>query len=96
LWTEQLNLLSQQLIVDTVEDSVLRTEMTGLESQKEDAPKCILHIKRQTFFVKTMGTQIPVIVEKPLAACGCRKFQLDAMGDHLCTCTSHFGYQKGS
>ncbi len=30
---EQLTLRSQQLIVATVEDSVLRTEMAGLESQ---------------------------------------------------------------
>jgi hypothetical protein len=37
----------------------------------------------------TMGAQIPVIAEKPLAACGCRKFHLDAMGDHLCTCKTH-------
>jgi hypothetical protein len=37
----------------------------------------------QTFFAMTMGTQIPVIVEKPLDVCGCRKFQLDVMGDHL-------------
>ena len=36
---EQLNLHSQQRIVATVEDSVLRTEMAGLESQEEDAPK---------------------------------------------------------
>jgi hypothetical protein len=42
----------------------------------------------------TMGAQIPVIAEKPLAACGCRKFQLDAMGDHLCTCTAHSGAKK--
>ena len=42
----------------------------------------------------TMGTQIPVITEKPLAACGCRKFQLDEMGDHLCTCTTHLGTKK--
>jgi hypothetical protein len=41
-----------------------------------------------------MGAQIPVIVEKPLAACGCRKFQLDALGDHLCTCTAHSGAKK--
>ncbi len=40
-----------------------------------------------------MGAQIPVIDEKPLAACGCRKFQLDAMGDHLCT-TGHSGGKK--
>ncbi len=31
-----------QCIVATVEDSVLRTEMPGLESQKEDDPKSIL------------------------------------------------------
>jgi hypothetical protein len=36
---EQLSLRSQQHIVATVEDSVLRTEMAGLESQEEDAPK---------------------------------------------------------
>jgi hypothetical protein len=42
---EQLSLRSQQRIVATVEDSVLRTEMTGLESQEEDAPKRILFFK---------------------------------------------------
>jgi hypothetical protein len=42
----------------------------------------------------TMGVQIPVIAEKPLAACGCRKFQLTEMGDHLCTCTAHSGAIK--
>ena len=36
---EQLGLRSQQRIVATVEDSVLRTEISGLESQEEDAPK---------------------------------------------------------
>ena len=34
---EQLSLRSQQHIVATVEDSVLRTEMTGLD-QEEDGP----------------------------------------------------------
>jgi hypothetical protein len=43
--TEQLTLRSQQCIVATVEDSVLRTEMTGLESQEEDAPKSVLFFK---------------------------------------------------
>jgi hypothetical protein len=33
-----LTLRSQQRIVATVEDSVLRTEMDGLESQEEDVP----------------------------------------------------------
>ena len=42
----------------------------------------------------TMGAQIPVIAEKPLTACGCRKFQLDDMGDNLCTCTTHSGVKK--
>ncbi len=31
----------------------------------------------QTFFSASMGVQIPVIVEKPLATCGCKKFQLE-------------------
>jgi hypothetical protein len=82
--------------------------MAGLESQKEDAPKRILFFKPmswlgqirpqgedeawsaslwQTFFAMTMGAQIPVIA-------GCRKFQLDAMGDHLCTCTAHSGAKQ--
>ncbi len=43
--TQQLSLHSQQRIVDTVEDSVHRTEMVGLESQEEDTPKCILFFK---------------------------------------------------
>jgi hypothetical protein len=48
----------------------------------------------QTFFAMTVGAQIPVISEKPLASCVCRKFQLDTMGDHLCTCTDHSGAKK--
>ena len=42
----------------------------------------------------TMGTQIPVITEKPFVGCGYRKFQLDVLGDHLCTCTAHSGAKK--
>jgi hypothetical protein len=42
----------------------------------------------------TMDAKIPVITERPLAGCGCRKFQLDTLGDHLCTCTSHSGAKK--
>jgi hypothetical protein len=41
-----------------------------------------------------MGAQIPVIVEKPLTTFGCRKFQLDVMGDHLCNCTTRSGAKK--
>jgi hypothetical protein len=40
--TEQLSLCSQQCIVVTVEDSVLRKEVADHESQDEDVPKCIL------------------------------------------------------
>jgi hypothetical protein len=35
-----------------------------------------------------------VIAEKPLAACGCRKFHIDPLGDHLYTCTVHSGAKK--
>jgi hypothetical protein len=41
-----------------------------------------------------MGAQIPVIAEKPTAVCGCRKFQIDHVGDHLNTCTTHSGAKK--
>jgi hypothetical protein len=92
---EQLSSRCQQRVVATVEESVLRTEMAGLESQEEDAPKRVLFYKPmswlgqirphrrdeswsaslwQTFFSTSMGAQIPVIAEKPLAICGCRKF----------------------
>ncbi len=43
--TEQLSLRSQQRVVATVEESVLKMEMAGLESQEEDAPKRILFFK---------------------------------------------------
>ncbi len=42
---EQLTSRSQQSVVVTVEESVLKTEMDDLESQEEDAPKCILFFK---------------------------------------------------
>ncbi len=48
----------------------------------------------KTFIVMTMGTQIPVITEKSLTVSGWRKFQLDTMGDHLCTCTPHSGVKQ--
>jgi hypothetical protein len=97
------------------EEYVLRTEMAGLESQEEDAPKRVLFYNPmrwlgqirphrrdeswsaslwQTFFSTSMGAQIPVIAEKPLAVCGCRKFKIDALGDHLCTCAAHSGAKK--
>ena len=42
---EQLSLRSHQRVVTTVEESVLKTEMVGLESQEEDDPKRILFFK---------------------------------------------------
>jgi hypothetical protein len=41
-----------------------------------------------------MDAQIPAIAEKSLTTCGYRKFQLDPLGDHLNTCTSHSGAKK--
>ena len=48
----------------------------------------------QTFFAMSVGVHIPLLEEMPLSACGCKKFQLDALGDHLCTCTAHLGAKK--
>jgi hypothetical protein len=47
--TEQLSLHSQQRVVVTVEESVLKTEMTGLESQEEDDPKRLLFFKSMSW-----------------------------------------------
>ena len=46
------------------------------------------------FLATALGAQIPVISEKPLAACGCRRFQIDPLGDHISTCNSHSGAKK--
>ena len=35
-----------------------------------------------------------MISEKQLVACGCRKFQIDPLGDHINTCTAHSGVKK--
>jgi hypothetical protein len=48
----------------------------------------------QTFFTTSIDSQIPVIVEKSLFTCGCKKFQLDVLGDHLCTCTRYSGANR--
>ena len=50
--------------------------------------------KKKTSTVFIVVHPIPVIAEKPLAACGCRKFQIDPLGDHLSTCTAHSGAKK--
>ena len=41
-----------------------------------------------------MTRPIPMMEVKPLAGCGCRKFQIDPLGDHLSTCTAHSDTQK--
>jgi hypothetical protein len=46
----------------------------------------------QTFFASCVG--VPALAELPLSACGCRKFQIDTLGDHFCTCTAHSGAKK--
>ena len=46
---EQFRLRTQKRIVATAEDSVLRTEMDNLESQEEDAPKCVLWFKTMSW-----------------------------------------------
>jgi hypothetical protein len=55
---EQLSLRSQQRVVATVEDSVLRTEMTVLESQEEDAPKRILFFKPMSWLWGRSGLTV--------------------------------------
>ena len=40
---------SQQRVVTTVEESVLKTEMAGLESQEEDVPKSLLFFKSMSW-----------------------------------------------
>ncbi len=47
--SEKLCLRTQQYILSTVEDSVLRTEMDDLESQEEDVPKWLLWDKPMGF-----------------------------------------------
>jgi hypothetical protein len=46
------------------------------------------------FFSSFVGPNVPVLVELPLSASGSRKFQIDTLGDHLYTCTTHSGVKK--
>jgi hypothetical protein len=76
---EQLSLRSQQRIVAT--SSLLCTSpmswLGKIRSHRRDETRSAS--LWQTFFSASMGAQIPVIVENPLATCGCRKFQLDPL-----------------
>ena len=48
----------------------------------------------QSFFATRVGANIPALAELPLSACGCKKFAIDALGDHVSTCTAHSGAKK--
>jgi hypothetical protein len=55
---EQLRLRSQQRVVATVEESVLKSEMAGLESHEEDAPKRLLFLRIVRLLGSTKGGPI--------------------------------------
>ena len=48
----------------------------------------------QAFLTSCVGATIPVLAELPLSDCGCKKFAIDALGDHVSTCTAHSGAKK--
>ncbi len=53
LRAEQLRFRVHQLVVTTVEDSVLHTEMDSLESQEEDSPRHVLWFKSMSWLGKS-------------------------------------------
>ena len=48
----------------------------------------------QAFFASCVGATVPALAELPLSACGCKKIAVDALGDHVATCTAHSGAKK--
>ena len=58
--------------------------------------KCdtLIDFQIHTIFSTSMGAQIPRLPENPLVSCGCKKFKVDSLGDHLSTCTTHSGAKK--
>ena len=48
----------------------------------------------QASFASCVGATVPALAELPLSACGCKKFTIDALGDHVATCTAHSGAKK--
>ena len=48
----------------------------------------------QVFFASCVGATVPALVESPLSGCGCKKFVVDTLGDHVATCTAHSGAKK--
>ena len=91
---EQLSLCSQQLIVATIEESVLRTEMTDLESQEEDDPKSILFFKPMSWLGQIRRTLLwgPVKLVQGKLVTGCfsnkRKTTCEVITTH--PFSSHF------
>ena len=49
----------------------------------------------QTFFTTTIGFPLPLLSAAPgqSKVCGCRKFIIDKLGDHVSTCTAHSAAQ---
>jgi hypothetical protein len=48
----------------------------------------------ETFLDTSIRARIPLLEVVPLSVCGGRKFQIDPLGDNLCTCTTHSGVKK--
>ena len=42
----------------------------------------------------SVGGTVPALTELPLSVCGCKKIAVDALGDHVETCTAHSGAKK--
>ena len=115
LRTEKVRVRTQERIIATTEDSVLRTEMDNLEPLDEETPKRVLSFKSTSclgqlrthhrdetrsaslwhpFFAVCVGANIPAQEDLPLSTCGCKKFTIDDLGDHVRICTDHSGAKK--
>jgi hypothetical protein len=42
-------------------------------------------------FASCVGATVPALTELPLSVCGCKRFNVDTLGDHVATCTVHSG-----
>ena len=47
-----------------------------------------------TFFALVVGAHMPCIAVLPASTCGSKRFKLDALDDHVSTCTGHSGDKK--
>jgi hypothetical protein len=48
----------------------------------------------EVFFASCVGVTVPALTEFPRSVCGCKKFVIDTLGDHVNTCTVHSGAKK--